>query len=256
MPISMILPTTSSRSILLLRAIRNLNLAMGEDNINLSYTLSDTLSADVPDYDLEVLQERMESNNHQLRVQFINRELAAINTQLQESEMQPNVQLQTGLNYDVSLSTGEQTFSFDPMPQELPQVAAKTFTGFVNFSATYPIFDGGVRKKRIENARTEELIAQLNISDLKRQLNNQLDNTLATYRSQKRLVEVTGQLVDNARRNLDIAGERFRGGLINSFDYRSIQLSYINASQQRLNAIFNLKNTETELVRLIGGLIR
>ena len=40
--------------------------------------------------------------------------------------------------------------------------------------------------------------------------------------------------------------------LISSFDYRSIQLAYINASQSKLRAIFNLKNMDTELVRLIG----
>ena len=135
-------------------------------------------------------------------------------------------------------------------------MGAKTFTGFINFAATYPIFDAGVRRKRIENAKTEELIAQHSISDLKRSLNNQLANTLATYNTQKRLVEVTTALAANARRNLEIAEERFRGGLINSFDYRTIQVSYINASQQRLTALFNLKNTETELIRLIGGLVR
>lgn len=237
-------------------AVRSLKLTMGVDDPSLDYVLTDNLTADVPDYTLEDLMQRMENNNHQLAVQYLNRELAATNTRLQEASLKPTVQLQSGINYDVSLAIGEQKFSFDPQPQELPQVAAKTFTGFLNLSASYPLYDAGVRKKRIENAKTEELIAQLNINDIKRQLNNQLSNTLATYNSQKQLVQLTAKLVDNARRNIEIADERFRGGLINSFDYRSIQLSYINASQQQLNAIFNLKNTETELVRLIGGLVR
>ncbi|MCB0549220.1 MAG: TolC family protein [Phaeodactylibacter sp.] len=237
-------------------AIRNLNLAMGVDDLNTPYRLSDTLTYDVAAYQLADLQQQMQAGNHQLQNQFINRDLAALNTRLQEASLYPTVQVRSGITYDVALATGEQQFSFEMEPRELPQVAAKTFTGFINFAATYPIFDAGVRRKRIENAKTEELIAQHNISDLKRTLNNQLANTLATYNTQKRLVEVTTALVDNARRNLEIAEERFRGGLINSFDYRTIQVSYINASQQRLNALFNLKNTETELVRLIGGLVR
>jgi outer membrane protein TolC len=68
-------------------------------------------------------------------------------------------------------------------------------------------------------------------------------------------VAITESLVENARRNLEIGEERFRGGLINSFDYRTIQLSYINASQSQLNAYFNLKNTEIELMRLVGALV-
>ena len=237
-------------------AIRNLNLAMGVDDLNTPYRLSDTLTYDVAAYQLADLQQQMQAGNHQLQNQFINRDLAALNTRLQEASLYPTVQVRSGITYDVALATGEQQFSFEMEPRELPQVAAKTFTGFINFAATYPIFDAGVRRKRIENAKTEELIAQHNISDLKRTLNNQLANTLATYNTQKRLVEVTTALAANARRNLEIAEERFRGGLINSFDYRTIQVSYINASQQRLNALFNLKNTETELVRLIGGLVR
>jgi len=168
------------------------------------------------------------------------------------------VNLQAGATYNVGISFGEQTISFgeNSTTNPIPEVAAKTLQGFVNLSASYPLFDGGARQIRLDNAKREELVAQLNISDLKRSLNNQLANTFATYNTQKRLVEVTSQLVNNARRNLEIAEERFRGGLINSFDYRSIQVSYINASQQRLNAVFNLKQTETELIRLIGGLVR
>ena len=237
-------------------AIRNLNLSMGVEELNTSYRLSDTLTYNVPDYQIEDLRQQMQASNNQLQNQFVNRELAALNTKVQEASLLPTVQVRSGLTYDVALSTGEQQFSFEMEPRELPRVGAKTFTGFINFSASYPIFDAGVRRKRIENAKTEELIAQHNISDLKRNLNNQLSNTLATYNTQKRLVEVTTSLVANARRNLEIAEERFRGGLINSFDYRTIQVSYINASQQRLTALFNLKNTETDLIRLIGGLVR
>ena len=74
--------------------------------------------------------------------------------------------------------------------------------------------------------------------------------------NQKRVVTLTEQLVSNARENLGIAEERFKGGLINSFDYRAVQLAFINAEQSRLAAIFNLKSTETELIRLTGGLVR
>jgi len=240
------------------QAIRNLNLAMGVDEIDTPYALTDSLSYTAEDYTLQALQQQMLNNNQQLQNEFVNRELSAINTRLQESEFRPSLQLQTGVTYNIGISFGEQTLSFgeNSTTNQIPEVAAKTLQGFVNLSASYPLFDGGARRTRLDNAKKEELVAQLNINELKRNLNNQLANTLATYNTQKRLVEVTSQLVNNARRNLEIAEERFRGGLINSFDYRSIQVSYINASQQRLTAIFNLKQTETELIRLIGGLIR
>ena len=87
-------------------------------------------------------------------------------------------------------------------------------------------------------------------------MSNQLQNALANYNNQLRLVKLTENLIDNAQQNLTIGEERFKGGLITSFDYRNIQLSFVNASQARLNAIFNLKNTEVELMRLTGDLIK
>jgi outer membrane protein len=239
-------------------AIRNLNLSMGVEAIDTPYELTDDLDYEGAEYLLEPLQERMLANNHQLQGLLLNRDLAAVNTRIQEADTKLQLGLQTGMTYNIGISFGKQTLSFgqDDFTRPLPQIAAKTFTGFVNLNLVYPLFDGGVRQRRIENAKTQEIISQLDINDLKRLLQNQLANTLADYNTQKNLLQVTTQLVENARRNLEIAEDRFRGGLINSFDYRTIQLGYINASQQRLTVLFNLKNTETELTRLIGGLVR
>ena len=169
--------------------------------------------------------------------------------------------LRTGGAYNSSISNGNATLSSrdslgQPNTLDLDAVKNNSLNFFLNFSVAYNLFDGGVRKRNIENAKTGELIAQLEVENLKRTLNTQLANTIATYNNQKQLLELTNQLVDNAQRNLDIAGERFRGGLISSFDYRTVQLGYINATQGRLNALFNLKNIETELLQLAGGLLK
>ena len=74
-------------------------------------------------------------------------------------------------------------------------------------------------------------------------------------RDRIRLVQLTENLIENARNNLAISKERFDGGLISSFDYRAIQLAFVNASQSKLNALYNLKTTETELLRLTGQLV-
>ncbi len=234
-------------------ALRNLNLAMGQDELNSVYTLADTLIYEPQTYDWEALETKMLANNQSLRNLFIDRELAGINTRINEAANYPTISTNAGMAYTYSLATGSGTTN-DGEERTL-NVNQKTFNGFINFTATYNLFDFGVRKRRIENAKVEEMIAQLNVEDLKRNLRNQLANTLATYNNQKDLVLLTNNLLENARQNLEITEERFRGGLINSFDYRTVQLNYINASQSRLNAVFNLKNTETELIRLIGGLV-
>ena len=62
------------------------------------------------------------------------------------------------------------------------------------------------------------------------------------------------QQLDNASKNLDIAKDRFENGLISSFDYRTIQLGYLSASQARLEARFNLINSQISILNLTGGL--
>lgn len=237
-------------------ALRSLNLAMGVDAFGTQYALTDTLTRNLPAYELAAMQSRMLANNQSILNLQLARELAYTNTLLQEATKSPTVSLRTGANYNLNQTVfGTGTFA-DGGDRDLGGIGSSNYSAFINLSATYNIFDGGVRRKQIENAKTGELIAQLNIEEAKRNLNLQLENGLATFESQRELVRVTQQLVDNARRNLEIAEERFRGGLINSFDYRTIQLGYINANQSLLNAIYNMKLTETELIRLTGGLVR
>ena len=241
-------------------ALRSLNLAMGEDNFGKRYELTDKLSFETPDYDLDQMKERLLANNKSLQNLFVSRELAQINTRLAEAAKFPRVSLSTGLTYNTGVASGEGiSGALDDNGNNLVfdlDGVTNTFNYYLNISAGYTLFDGGVRRKSIENSKMQELTVQLSIDDLKRNLTNQLENTYATYENQKNLVILTRQLVENAQRNLEISEERFKGGLINSFDYRTIQVAYINAAQSELTAIFNLKNTETELIRLMGGLVR
>jgi outer membrane protein TolC len=239
-------------------ALRSLKLAMGED-LGRAIVLTDELVVEDNTYVLDELWQKMLSDNPDLRTQVVNQQLAAINTRLQETTRYPSISLNAGLQYTINLNNGSQTFqpgSGEPFIQDLPGIASRSWQGFLNFSATYTLWDAGARRRRIETASLQEVQAQRAFDNLAQNLRTQLANTLATYNNQRRLVQLTNELLDNARRNLAIAEERFRGGLINSFDYRSIQLSYINANQARLNALLNLKNTEVDLLRLTGGLIR
>ena len=236
-------------------AKRNLLLAMGVDDLTLSFTLADQLDYEAPNYALEQLLQTLEANNIQVQGARIQRELARSQTQLAEAAKYPTVNLMGGMTYNYAVSNGSLDLA-NGETVEINNGIGKTFNPFIGVQARYNLYTGGVREIQIENARTQELVADLSLQDLQRNLTNQVANTLATYQNQKQLLALTGTRIDNARLNLDIAEERFRGGQINSFDYRNIQLSFLNANQARLNALFNLRNTETELLRLTGELVR
>ena len=238
-----------------LTAMRNLNLAMGEDDLSRVYQLVDPLAFEAPFFDLDTLQTRMLAENNTLQFLRLQQEMAGINRQLAESDRYPRISMNGGLSYSINpRDNGNAINRFTN--EKIGFTVGRTFTGYVNFAATYNIFDGGVRRRAVENAQVRELNAAYSLQDQERLLRAGLENVHATYENQRDILAVTESLLENASQNLIIAEERFTGGLINSFDYRTIQLSYISASQARLNAYFNLKNTETELIRLIGGLLR
>jgi outer membrane protein TolC len=239
-------------------ALRNLNLAMGIDDLDQRYTLTDTLVFDPKVYALEELQARMLTNNVSLQNLQLNRELARTNTELERSTRLPTLSLGTGVSYNIGIADGTQTFDFGmgETSRPIPTVGAKALNGFLDLNLSYRLTDFGARKRRIEAVRLQELQTQYDYQDQQRILRTQLANTLATYENRRRVVEVTNAALENARLNLEIATKRFRGNLINSFDFRVVQNSFLTASEAQLTAVFNLKITETELMRLTGELAK
>lgn len=236
-------------------AMRNLNLAMGVEDLTRTYRLTDPLVFEAPSFDPDTLLSRMLTQNNTLQLLRLEQDMAGIDREMAESDRYPVISLNGGLEYSINpRENGKAINRFTG--EKLGFTVGRTFNPYLNLTATYNLFDGGVRRRAVETARVRELNARFSIQDQELLLRAQLENTYATYETQRNILAVTQDLLDNARRNLDIAEERFNGGLINSFDYRTIQLGYFNASQARLNAYFNLKNTETELIRLIGGLVR
>ena len=235
-------------------AIQNLNRAMGVTDISQTYTLTDQLNGDAPALDLEDLEQRLLNRNNSLQNAAINLELANINTELAESNRAPRISFSTGLSYDLSVDkiNGINIFT----GEEFGTLTGNTLNAYGNLSASYSIYSGNSRQRAIENAQVQQLMSAWSLEDLQQDLLLQLKLAYDTYNNQTQLVALNEALVENARQNLLISEERFKGGLINSFDYRTIQLSYINANQALLNAIFNLKNTETNLMRLTGDLVR
>ncbi len=232
----------------------NLKLSMGIDDMNITYEPKDKLDEDFVRYQFSDLEKKMFSKNKNLKQLYISQQLSKINTELLKADRSPVVGLGTGVALG---GTGYWQSGSNPITNELYGADfSSNFNYYLNLNLTYNLFDAGARRRNVENAKIEEEIADLNIQDLKQGLSSQLRLTLDNYNNQIDLLRLTEKLIANARENMGISEARFRAGQISSFDYRTVQLAYVNASQARLNALYNLKNTEIELIRLTGGLVR
>jgi outer membrane protein len=236
-------------------SIRNFNTIIGESDLNQEYELTDNLVSGEDVWEFSMLEQMMWQNNSELRLQQINKSLAVVQTKLQQTALYPQINLRGGLNYNYNLASGRGTL-LSGETLSLNALSSKTLNGTIGLAATFQVYDGGIRKKNIEAARIQEEIADYNMMEVKRNLLLALSNLLNDLSMQQDWRSLAEKSLENAKQNLEIAEERWRNGQINSFDFRTVQLSYYNTNQQLLNVLFNIRITETEIIRITGGLVK
>lgn len=233
-------------------AIRSLKLAMGEVDSDTDYEVTDRLSYEVKVYATDDMVSKVIAANTSLQALNLSKDMAIGLTELQKTIKKPTL----GLNGGVNLSlTGTDIFGNTDFAKMVNYTLGNSYGPYVNLTARYTLYDGNNIQRNIDNALLEERVANLNLSNQKRNLSIQIQNAIANYNHQIELINLTESLLTNARRNIEIAEERFKAAQITSFDYRTIQLSYINANLSKLNSIFNLKMAEMEIDRLTGDLV-
>jgi len=225
-------------------AQRTLNLVLGQP-ADREYLLTDTFKPQTVKFDLTVLKQKILSENKTLKNQLINQELLRNDISLSRSGRYPTLSLNMGAEYTLSRTTYE---GLDPADTD-------SYNFYANFSISYSLYAGGNIERSIVNSKIKEAIGSLAIEEMKLSLINQLKTTYEFYNLRKELLIVAEESVESARLNLQISGEKFRAGAINSFNYRDVQLIYLNSAFARLQAIYNLIDSHTELMRLTGGII-
>ena len=247
-----------TQEITYINARRNLNILLGQE-VGQRYALTDSLEVTLNDYAIEDLYDRMIASNSNLRNQYLNLEIIQADTRLAKTELYPQLSLNLNGTYDLSRQDLSQAqFPTNPnggggADREL--VTNQTTSNYAaGLTLSYLLFDGGRVRRAIENSYTQQRIGQLQIDELTLTLRNDLAATYDLYNVRQKLLSISEQTVASAELNLRLAEERFRNATINSFDYRAIQINFLNAALNNLQAKYNLIESETELLRLTGGI--
>ncbi len=135
------------------------------------------------------------------------------------------------------------TTGFDMTPNHL-----------AGLSLAVPIFSSGMRKARVDQARIDYDMAQINRSILKDQLNLQekqykfnLQNSLENYYTQQDNVDVAQSVYDSYRR-------KFEQGMATSLDLTLANGNYLDAESNYLIAIMDVMNAKLQLDILMNNL--
>jgi outer membrane protein TolC len=121
--------------------------------------------------------------------------------------------------------------------------------------ATINIFDGYNQKRRVQNAKINAEIAQLQIDDLKNVLNATLEKAFVTYENALNLISLETENYAIAKQNIDIAFDRFKVGIATSYELREVQRNAVSAETRLIETKFAAKAAEIELIRLSGNLL-
>ena len=223
------------------QALRNaktlLNSLLVRDPLT-EFALRDTIVART-DLQLPALQESLTTNNPQLVAAVLNQTLADVNIRLANAAQLPLVTAQAGYNYqfiDNQGGFGVRTGRNNGMTYSL--------------QANIPLFNGYNLKRQIQNARINSIIAQNQVADQRLQLQLALTQTYQVYQNSLSLLNLEVQNNRLANENVDIAYDRYRIGNSTFVEFRDVQRNAIDAQTRLIEAEFNAKAAEIELLRL------
>ncbi|HLT07462.1 MAG TPA: TolC family protein [Cyclobacteriaceae bacterium] len=123
-----------------------------------------------------------------------------------------------------------------------------------NFGATIGLnlFSGMALNRRIQNAKIQQINQRYAVEQYEVQLNADIYRTFNLYENSKKRLEIEQKNFQVVAENTDIAFERFKMGLTSFLEFRDAQVNRLAAEIRLIEAVYSIKETEIELMRLSG----
>ncbi len=221
-------------------AMREFNKVLGDTEI-MNYKLTDSLEVNNTDFILANLESQMYEHNATLQTQTISNQIAENNIKLAKSSLYPSLSLNAGADHTNSYlkynSVSSTSYSYD---------------AYVNAALSYTVFNGNNRKRAIANAKIDAEKSKLKTDELKMILRNNLYNLYEMYEIRKQMFKVAEENFKAAELNLEISQEKFKSGVINSFNYRDIQILYMNAAFALSQSKYYMIMRYNDLLKITG----
>lgn len=239
-------------------ALRDLNFLMAEADVNKKHELTDGLEALEVNWTYTSLSETLDRANLDLRKQYISQAILKENLAIAKGARLPVASM--GLGYRWNRNTADLTNANYSGPNENyvnppDPLVSKSGVYFANFTVSFSLFDGNRINRAIENAMINEQIGELKIDKMKSSLQRDLANEYEEFLVRKQLFGINNRRFESTETNLELSKEKFKNGTINSFDHRTIQNNNLAASIQRLQAIYNVIDSQVSVLRLTGDLL-
>jgi len=198
----------------------------------------------IPNTDLnyDMLRESALRENTSLQLMRQGRVLAEHDFKLSRAARYPKLDFST--TYNLSQNNTPQS--------NLTRTDTKGFNWGFTFSV--PIFSGFSLQRQVKNARLEVDRVDLQVQQAEQNLLGTLLQSFNTYTNNVQMIDFETVNAEAAYANMDAAVEMYRLGEIAGIEFRDIQISYLNAVDRKLRAIYQAKLSEISLLLLAGSL--
>lgn len=223
-----------------------LNQLMDVEVANTEYDVQDSIPLNM---DLAYGQLRQEIMQKNTGLKVAQQNLTVSQLQLKESKGDyfPVINFNSAYNY-TRVNSNAATNTFSPIYNQNGVLS-------YGFSATVPIFNGLNVKRQVRNARLNVDYQQLSLDNTRTQVDLSLINAFKDYEYYKTAVILEEENMLLARENVTVALERFKQGVSTTIELREAQQSLEDGFFRLINARYNIKLAETQLLRLNGMLI-
>ena len=180
--------------------------------------------------------------NPQLELLIVNKQISELQLKQIKGNRYPTVKVNTG-------------YSFAETRSQLGFTSQTSANGLnYGISASLNLFDGWAQNRNEKIAKIDIDNTKIAIEQQKQNLDSQLATVFQTYSTSLLLMELEEKNEAIAKQNLDITFDKFKIGTINTLEFRTAQLNYVNAKVRNNNAKFQAKLSEISLKELAGNL--
>ena len=136
--------------------------------------------------------------------------------------------------------------------------AKEDFKKFSSWSAlatlTFPLFDGGVIRRQVEQVEMELEKTRENALALERNIALEVRQAYLNLKRAEKALDISNKQVRNAKLSLDVNNGRFEQGMGTLLELLEAQTTYAQALTNQVRVFYDYKIAKSALQRAMGGL--
>ena len=195
----------------------------------------------------EALQQKTTTNNTNLKQNEKNIAISAFNIKISKSNYLPSLNFSSSYGFNRT----ENENLVNPFGARL--ITSDGLNAGLNLS--WNIFDGGITKTRVANAKIVLENQQILLEQQKLTIQNSLKNTWENYKNQLFILKAQEKNVQTTQNNFDRTQEKYKLGQVTSIEFRQAQINFINSKTAANNAKFDAKLIELQLLQVSGDIL-